>query len=95
MRQTEAERKTRVRGRREKRAAEERKREGEKGGDGRRIPVDGEIVTSHCGVPYGTAADGSTLPAACRKRKLCQHRKHTREEGETSGAEKKKNSPRD
>lgn len=24
-----------------------------------RIPVDGEIVTSHCRVPYGTAADGA------------------------------------
>lgn len=57
--------------------------------------MDGKIVTSHCGVPYGTAADGSTLLAACRKRKLCQRGKHTREEEETSEAEKKKNSPRD
>lgn len=64
-----------------------------KGEDGRRIPADGEIVKSHCGVPYGIAADGSTLPAACRKRKLCQRGKHTREEAETSAAKEKEKLP--
>lgn len=61
--------------RREKSSRGEKERGRERKGDGRRIPVDGKIVTSHCGVPYGTAADGSTLLAACRKRKLCQRRK--------------------
>lgn len=37
----------------------------------------------------------STLQAACRKRKLCQHGKHTREEGEMNKAEKNAVSPQE
>lgn len=46
----------------EERKEQPRKESERKEGDVRRIPVDGKIVTSHCGVPYGTAADGSTSP---------------------------------
>lgn len=57
--------------------------------------MDGEIVTSHCRVPYGTAADGAHSLLHAGRGSLCQHGKHTREEREMSRAKKNAVPPRD